>query len=270
MGLSMPLETGEGTGRSIEIGRLTVDDQSPGSLFQGNLGIVQGSDRVSLPSVDDDVSQTAHDVDAEDRTLCGKRPNFGLIISWKEWMRARLTQPSDETVQLRWVIDEDYDSRNRYLSGMLQPQELEDGVQSPFILRIPELQSRHPSPRAIYPEKQQLRGPNEESERSLVHLKYNDTDATIANARNMPKLVKKSHHRLPYPRFPSGVTKRIASAFIRSMGSQSTIINKETLDAISEATDRFFGQLSDDLGVFANHAGRRNINEKDVIAVMSR
>ena len=185
-------------------------------------------------------------------------------------MRARLTKPSDETVQLRWVMDKDYDSRNIYLSGMLQPQELEDGVHSPFILRIPELQSRHPSPRAIYPEKQPLGSPDEESERSLTHPKYNNTGATIATARNLPKLVKKSHHRFLYPRFPSGVTKRIASAFVRSVGSRSTTIDKETLNAISEATDRFFGQLSNDLGVFANHAGRSNINEKDVIAVMSR
>ena len=87
----MPLETGEGTGRSIEIGRLDVDDQSPGSLFQENLGIVQRSDRfdkrsvlgandVSLPPLDDDVSQIAHDVDVVGRTVCGKRSNFELII----------------------------------------------------------------------------------------------------------------------------------------------------------------------------------------------
>ena len=87
----MPLETGEGTGRSIEIGRLAVDDQSPGSLVTGSLGIVQGSDQfdkrsalgandVSLPLLDDVVSQTAHDVDVEGRTACGKRSNYELII----------------------------------------------------------------------------------------------------------------------------------------------------------------------------------------------
>ena len=41
LGPSIPLETGEGTGRSIEIGRLAVDDQSPGSLFRRILGIDQ-------------------------------------------------------------------------------------------------------------------------------------------------------------------------------------------------------------------------------------
>ena len=184
-------------------------------------------------------------------------------------MRARLTQRGDETVQLRWVMDKDYDSRNIYLSGMLQPQKLEDKVYPRFILHIPEPQSRNPSPRAIYPEKQQLGGPDEESERRLIHLENNNTDVTIATSRDMPKLVKKSHNRFPYPRPPAAVTKRIASAFLRSVGSQSTAIDKETLDAINEATARFSGQLSNDLGVFANHAARRNINEKDVIAVMS-
>ena len=173
-------------------------------------------------------------------------------------MRARIIQRSDETVQLRWVIDKDYDSRDIYLNGMLQPQELEDEERTPVLLRIPEIQSKHPSHRTIYPEKY----PNEEPERRSIHLKHNNTDASIATARKMPKLVNKSHHMFSYTRLLSSVTERIASVFVRSVSSKSTIIDKETLDNISEATDRFFGHLSDDLGDFANPAGRENINEK--------
>ena len=90
LGLSMPLETGEGTGTSIEIDRLAVDNQSPGSLFQ-SLGIDQGSyqfdtrnalgaNDVSLPPLDDDVSQITYNVDVEDRTARGKSSNFELMI----------------------------------------------------------------------------------------------------------------------------------------------------------------------------------------------
>ena len=108
MGLSIPLEKRERLGRTIENGPLAVDDDSPGALFQRNLGIVQESDQfdkrnalsannVSLPPLDNDVSQTAHDVDVEGRTFCGKRSNFELTI---------------KTVQLRWCICNDYNSRN--------------------------------------------------------------------------------------------------------------------------------------------------------------
>ena len=76
----------------------------------------------------------------------------------------------------------------------------------------------------------------------------------------MLKPVKKSYHRFRYPSFPAGVTKRIASTFALSVGIKSPRIDKETLDAISEAIDKFFEQLSDDLGVFVNHAKRKSIN----------
>lgn len=79
--------------------------------------------------------------------------------------------------------------------------------------------------------------------------------------------MEKSYNRFPYPAF---YLKRIASAIVRSVGSKSTAIDRETLGAISEATDRFFGHLSNDLGVFAIHVGRSNINEEDAVnAVMS-
>lgn len=82
--------------------------------------------------------------------------------------------------------------------------------------------------------------------------------------------MKKSLDRLPYPSFPAGITKKIVSTFARSLGSKSTIIDKQTLEAITEATDQYFERLSNNLGIFANHAGITNIDESDVIAVMRR
>ena len=76
LGLLIPLNTGEGIGTSVEIGRLDVDDQSLGSLFQETLGIIEGSDQfdkrraqgandVWLPPLDYDVSHTAYVVNVE-------------------------------------------------------------------------------------------------------------------------------------------------------------------------------------------------------------
>ncbi len=54
------------------------------------------------------------------------------------------------------------------------------------------------------------------------------------------------------------------------MGMKKSSISKESLKAIMEASDRYFEQFSEDLGAFAHHAGRKEIEESDAIAVMKR
>lgn len=181
-----------------------------------------------------------------------------------------LTQHSDETEDSRHVMHNDHDHREDYVSEMQQAHRLEGGVRSPFILNIPELQTRHSSAKATYPDEHQLEGLNEDSKHNLLNARANNTNATIESAGKAPKPMKKSYRGFPYPSFPSGITKTIASTFARSIGSQSTTINMDALKAISEATDHYFGQLSNDLSIFATHAGRKKIDPSDVIAVMRR
>ena len=181
-----------------------------------------------------------------------------------------LTQHSGETEDSRQAMHIIYDHRQDYVSGMQQAHGLEGGVRSPFILNIPELQTRHSSAKATNPDEHQLEGLDEGSEHNLLDVRANNTNATIDSARKPPKPMKKSYRGFPYPSFPSGITKRIASTFARSIDSKSTTINKDALKAVSEATDQYFGQLSNDLGIFATHAGRKKIDQSDVIAVMRR
>lgn len=164
---------------------------------------------------------------------------------------------------------ENGDSLEGHLNEVQQAPELEDGVHSPFVLNIPELLSGHSSAEATYPDKQELERLDMEPEQSVLHARFTNSNTTTKAGRRAPKTVKKSRDGFLYPSFPTGILKRIASTFAQSLGSKSTIDN-ETLEAITEAADQYFEQLSDDLSVFASHARRKKINESDVLAVMRR
>ena len=89
--LSMPLEAGEQTGISIEIGRRALDDQLLGRLSRGSFGTVRGSDRcddlsalglndVSQPPLEDSVLRTAPDADEDDVGILYKRSSLGSVL----------------------------------------------------------------------------------------------------------------------------------------------------------------------------------------------
>ncbi|KAI0967835.1 centromere kinetochore component CENP-T-domain-containing protein [Xylaria arbuscula] len=80
---------------------------------------------------------------------------------------------------------------------------------------------------------------------------------------------KKSRYGIEYPSLPVGVVKRLATTCAKTAGSKGKI-GPDTLDAIMQATDWFFEQLGDDLSAFAKHAGRKTIDESDMIALMRR
>jgi len=81
---------------------------------------------------------------------------------------------------------------------------------------------------------------------------------------------KVSRYGIPYPSLPVGVVKKLASTFTRSSGNGKSKIDKDTVAAIMQATDWFLEQAADDLGTYAKHAGRKTIDESDVITLMKR
>lgn len=168
------------------------------------------------------------------------------------------------------AIYTDRNHREGHLSGIQQTRELKGEVNSPFILDIAKFRSRHSSAEATYPDEQHLGGLDEEPEHSLVNMRLTNPNATSRAGRRAPRPVKKLRDGFPYLSFPTGITKKIAANFARSLGSKSQVIDKETLEAITEASDQYFQQLSHDLDVFAKHAGRKTIDESDVITVMRR
>lgn len=58
--------------------------------------------------------------------------------------------------------------------------------------------------------------------------------------------------------------------FARTGPGAKTKINKEALAAIEQASEWFFEQASEDLATYAKHAGRKTIDESDVMTLMRR
>ncbi|KAI8952194.1 centromere kinetochore component CENP-T-domain-containing protein [Xylaria longipes] len=78
-----------------------------------------------------------------------------------------------------------------------------------------------------------------------------------------------SRHGIEYPSLPPSVVKRLATTCAKTAGSKGKI-SPDTLDAIMQATDWFFEQLGDDLSAYAKHAGRKTIDESDMVTLMRR
>ncbi|KAH9868209.1 hypothetical protein J1614_007281 [Plenodomus biglobosus] len=85
----------------------------------------------------------------------------------------------------------------------------------------------------------------------------------------VPKELRISKRGLDYPSFPTAPIKKLALSFMKSQGSKARLAP----DAIAELvknTDDFFEQISIDLAAYAQHGGRKVIEESDVIALMKR
>ncbi|KAF3050771.1 hypothetical protein E8E11_010142 [Didymella keratinophila] len=83
------------------------------------------------------------------------------------------------------------------------------------------------------------------------------------------KELKLSKIGLDYPSFPAAPVKKLALSFMKSQGSKAQL-NKDALAALVQTTDDFFEQIGIDLAAYAQHAGRRMIEESDVLALMRR
>lgn len=78
-----------------------------------------------------------------------------------------------------------------------------------------------------------------------------------------------SQHGMVIPRLPSRVVKKLANRFAK--GPKGNVkLNKDTLVAIEQATEWFFEQITEDLSTYSKHAGRKTIDETDLITLMKR
>ncbi|KAI0390668.1 hypothetical protein F5Y17DRAFT_49829 [Xylariaceae sp. FL0594] len=80
---------------------------------------------------------------------------------------------------------------------------------------------------------------------------------------------KMSRHGIEYTSLPSIVVKRLATTLARTAGNKGKL-KPDTLEAIMQASDWFFEQLGDDLSAYAKHAGRKTIDESDMVTLMRR
>ncbi|KAF1913533.1 centromere kinetochore component CENP-T-domain-containing protein [Ampelomyces quisqualis] len=83
------------------------------------------------------------------------------------------------------------------------------------------------------------------------------------------KELRISQRGLEYPSFPAASVKKLALGFMKSQGSKAQL-KKDALAALVKVTDDFFEQIGIDLAAYAQHGGRKMIEESDVIALMKR
>ena len=83
------------------------------------------------------------------------------------------------------------------------------------------------------------------------------------------KTIKVSKHGIEYPSLPPAVVKRLAQNFAKASGAKGKI-TPDAMNTIMQASDWFFEQLGEDLQAYAKHAGRKTIDESDVLTLMKR
>ncbi|KAI5846345.1 centromere kinetochore component CENP-T-domain-containing protein [Morchella snyderi] len=98
-----------------------------------------------------------------------------------------------------------------------------------------------------------------------------DSDNDAAPTAAAPKTQKPrrkqhplSRHGHPLPPFPRATIKKMAQTFLGGGAS----IGGEALEALVRASDAFWEQAAGDLAAYAGHAGRRTIEEGDVVVLM--
>ncbi len=147
----------------------------------------------------------------------------------------------------------------------------EDMDEPTFALPLPAAQDMQSSP--IPRSSPQVSSPVPQSMDEDHEAHHETTEPTVTEKTARPKSVKAlrlSRHGIPYPSLPAGVVKRITTTVGPAGRKGRAQISKETLGALVEASDCFFEQVSDDLGAYAEHAGRQTIDERDMITLMKR
>ncbi len=110
-----------------------------------------------------------------------------------------------------------------------------------------------------------------EEQDDVSELSESPQDIESHPGRDRPRKIQKvSRYGTRFPSIPSTTMKSLATRFARSTGRTRSKLNKECMNAIEQASDWFFEQIGDDLRTYSDHAGRKTIDETDVVALMRR
>ena len=291
---SAGIENEDYTGYSIELPRRAISEQAPGRLSRGSFGSVRMSDQFANlneagpghvfdssfamgRAFEDEASALDNEFPRED-TATLRNLGFGL------------GRESDIRPDL-FLGD---DSENTFVFNV-PPQDVLEHQQSPYMSDPPVpfdegkgsileatsaknswLNEQRGEEMAVL----DIEEPEEPEEpdsplRSDVEVSEDEQDETLPEVIQISKVAKKkkvkvSKHGIKYPSLPAGIVKKLATTYARAGGSSKAKISKDTLEAIMQASDWFFEQVSEDLGAYAKHAGRKTIDESDMITLMKR
>ncbi len=108
------------------------------------------------------------------------------------------------------------------------------------------------------------------SDQSLPNVDGDASSITKSTKKRTGAERKTSKYGITYPSLPSKVVKRLALTYARGAAFGSSRLSRDALGALVQASDSFFEQVAEDLVDYAEHAGRKRIDEADVVALMKR
>lgn len=299
--LSLPLddeaqgEEENATMRSVEAGRraLMTRESYGEPSFTGPMAELQEMDEEALPAMGDAIP---------DMDITGPISE-GYGFDETPSSVDLLTLPSDATGELRRAIFGESQGRISGLSGASasSPGPLSDGEPT-FQFRFPERRRS-----ALLPQAQLTTAAEEEehpqtliddeagpapddeiedyesasssdeaaqtalqSTRAIIPQSTTDVlPQSRPKCTTAPRELLASKHGIPYPQLPLPLVKTVAQSFSRQHTGSSKL-SKDTVLALQQASDWFFEQASEDLAAYAEHAGRKTIDESDVVTLMGR
>ena len=195
---------------------------------------------------------------------------LGIIEYFRRLDRTRLMYCRGDTQDLRRAILEDPARRESRPSDIRPRRGLENEDDTTFAFHIPHIVPRESSSEPAMDINGGTVVDQSKSAVSQLATTQGQRRKTPGSRGRLAKVKKVSRYGIAYPSLPVGVVKKLASTFARTSGASKAKINKEALEAISQASDWFFERLGDDLGIYAKHAGRQTIDETDVITLMKR
>jgi histone H3/H4 len=276
------------TQRSVELPRRAAFGQPESRLSRGSFGSIRTSDRMG------DINELGSDAlvgDGNDSTFI--QPSVfddfeGTIV--EEDVTGNLLRPylEDGTRRISFASGRTSDTR---------PQAIpEDDIETTFLLPLPQRDSLPGRPSAgemdesdedenEYDDtRDQSAEADDQDDSDLDQVDVEEEDVTMGDAtivqpgkisskektHKIKKRIKISRYGVQYPSLPVGVVKRLATTFLKTSGNGNAKLSRDTLEAITQASDWFFEQVSDDLGTYAQHASRKTIDETDVVTLMKR
>jgi histone H3/H4 len=275
------------TQRSVELPRNIVS-RSGGRMSRGSFGSIQTNDRFA-----DEFNEVGLDPSAADRLDSSFIQQFeddddAPYIDEDTTRNFQSPYLDDGTGQISLAVERMSDVRPEAVA--------EDETENTFVLQVPPRDSliRTPIVEGSHDlgdkdhDSESARDESEDDEEgedsdvgqveATEALSIHDPtlggstkpDRSHGKSSKLKKRIKISKHGEQYSSLPVGVVKRMARTFMRTSGNSNVTLSRDTLDAIMQASDWFLEQVSDDLGTYAQHAGRKTIDENDVITLMKR
>jgi len=288
---SAGIENEDYTGYSVELPRRAVSEQVPGRLSRGSFGSVRLSDPFGNlneagpghvfdssfamgGAFDDEMPDMDNELPREDT---GTLRNLGFGLGRESDIRPDLSVGNDSEDTFVFNVPARDVPAPRMPPYMLDQRlsSSDDGrsIVATTSVRGVGLEEQQGEETALHNMED-----SEESENALrsgMDISADEQDETLPEIGEVPKVPKKkrvkvSKHGIKYPSLPAGVVKKLATMYARTGSNSKAKINKDTLDVIMQASDWFFEQVSEDLGVYARHAGRKTIDESDMVTLMKR